>query len=371
MTFGTHVAFASVLYLGGATLFGYKPDGIGWLLAAAASCCRTWTCPPPKSEDCSGASPGRWSVASATAPSPIASLDAEVINGLYAGSCSNYLARFNAAADALVKGRYLVKSDADSLKAWAITKGNTVIWGNGKRCDQCPITTGLLAGCCTRARGIKSCLLPCVPDPPLITSPPPAPSAPARRTDVGVKLGDGDALVAEQGLDVHQLRPGVEQVGGVGVAQFVGADLLLDAGLLQHEPQVGARRLRRHRLLPRRAAERLHAPGAPFNQNPNTAPKASGRGARRSFSPFPTTRTDLAAPATRRTSEAFRPRASLMRSPPNRYRSGKSPQTASSELEGAAQGYFSQPGASDRSKADRSGWHSGLARLTAHHDEDP
>ena len=37
MTFGTHVAFASVLYLGGATLFGYKPDGIGWLLAATAS----------------------------------------------------------------------------------------------------------------------------------------------------------------------------------------------------------------------------------------------------------------------------------------------------------------------------------------------
>ena len=37
MTFGTHVAFASVLYLGGATLFGYKPDGIGWLLVAVAS----------------------------------------------------------------------------------------------------------------------------------------------------------------------------------------------------------------------------------------------------------------------------------------------------------------------------------------------
>ena len=37
MTFGTHVAFASVLYLGGATLFGYPPDWIGWLLAAAAS----------------------------------------------------------------------------------------------------------------------------------------------------------------------------------------------------------------------------------------------------------------------------------------------------------------------------------------------
>ena len=37
MTLGTHVAFASVLYLGGATLFGYRPDWIGWLIAAAAS----------------------------------------------------------------------------------------------------------------------------------------------------------------------------------------------------------------------------------------------------------------------------------------------------------------------------------------------
>ena len=37
MTLGTHVAFASVLYLGGATLFGYKPDWLSWLLAAVAS----------------------------------------------------------------------------------------------------------------------------------------------------------------------------------------------------------------------------------------------------------------------------------------------------------------------------------------------
>ncbi|MEI2774317.1 MAG: metal-dependent hydrolase [Candidatus Competibacter sp.] len=37
MTSGTHIAFASVLYLGGATLFGYKPDVVGWLLAAVAS----------------------------------------------------------------------------------------------------------------------------------------------------------------------------------------------------------------------------------------------------------------------------------------------------------------------------------------------
>ena len=33
MTLGTHVAFAAVLYLGGATRFGDQPDGIGWALA--------------------------------------------------------------------------------------------------------------------------------------------------------------------------------------------------------------------------------------------------------------------------------------------------------------------------------------------------
>jgi inner membrane protein len=37
LTLPTHVAFAAVLYLGGATLFGYRPDWIGWLLAAVAS----------------------------------------------------------------------------------------------------------------------------------------------------------------------------------------------------------------------------------------------------------------------------------------------------------------------------------------------
>ena len=48
MTLGTHVAFASVLYLGGATLFGYKPDWIGWLLAAAASLLPDVDLPPAK-----------------------------------------------------------------------------------------------------------------------------------------------------------------------------------------------------------------------------------------------------------------------------------------------------------------------------------
>ena len=48
MTLGTHVAFASVLYLGGATLFGYRPDWIGWLLAAAASLLPDVDLPPAK-----------------------------------------------------------------------------------------------------------------------------------------------------------------------------------------------------------------------------------------------------------------------------------------------------------------------------------
>ncbi|ADC64110.1 metal-dependent hydrolase [Allochromatium vinosum] len=37
MNAGTHVAFASVLYLGGAALFEYRPDLTGWALAATAS----------------------------------------------------------------------------------------------------------------------------------------------------------------------------------------------------------------------------------------------------------------------------------------------------------------------------------------------
>ena len=48
MTFGTHVVFASVLYLGGATLFGYKPDGISWALAAAACLLPDVDLPPAK-----------------------------------------------------------------------------------------------------------------------------------------------------------------------------------------------------------------------------------------------------------------------------------------------------------------------------------
>ena len=48
LTLGTHVAFASDLDLGGATRFGYRPDGIGWLLAAAASGLPDVDLPPAK-----------------------------------------------------------------------------------------------------------------------------------------------------------------------------------------------------------------------------------------------------------------------------------------------------------------------------------
>ncbi|MDS4042481.1 MAG: hypothetical protein RKP20_15070 [Candidatus Competibacter sp.] len=68
MTLGTHVAFASVLYLGGATLFGYKPDGISWTLAATASLLPDIDLPPPGSAGCSGSCRCRWSGASAIAP---------------------------------------------------------------------------------------------------------------------------------------------------------------------------------------------------------------------------------------------------------------------------------------------------------------
>ncbi|MCB1770817.1 MAG: metal-dependent hydrolase [Candidatus Competibacteraceae bacterium] len=48
MTLGTHAAFASVLYLGGATLFGYKPDLIGGLLIMVASLLPDIDHPPAK-----------------------------------------------------------------------------------------------------------------------------------------------------------------------------------------------------------------------------------------------------------------------------------------------------------------------------------
>ena len=48
MTLPTHAVFASVLYLGGATLFGYRPDAVGWLLATVASLLPDIDLPPSK-----------------------------------------------------------------------------------------------------------------------------------------------------------------------------------------------------------------------------------------------------------------------------------------------------------------------------------
>jgi len=48
MTLGTQAAFASVLYRGGATLFGYKPDLIGELLIVVASVLPDTDHPPAK-----------------------------------------------------------------------------------------------------------------------------------------------------------------------------------------------------------------------------------------------------------------------------------------------------------------------------------
>ena len=48
MTLGTHVVFASVLYLGGATLFGYRPDWVSWALAAIACLLPDADLPPSK-----------------------------------------------------------------------------------------------------------------------------------------------------------------------------------------------------------------------------------------------------------------------------------------------------------------------------------
>ena len=53
-------------------------------------------------------------------------------------------------------------------------------------------------------------------------SPPPHPLLHPRLPDVGVNLSGVDGFVAQQGLDVHPFRPGVEQVRRVSMAQWVG-----------------------------------------------------------------------------------------------------------------------------------------------------
>jgi hypothetical protein len=81
--------------------------------------------------------------------------------------------------------------------------------------------------------------------------------------DVGVNLGGGDALVAEQGLDVHQFGPGVEQVRGVGVAQFVWGNLLLDARPFATSPAGRRGPPARTPALAGRLGEHVLAPAGP------------------------------------------------------------------------------------------------------------
>ena len=48
MTLGTHLAYAAVLDLGGATRFGCRPDWVSWALAAVASLLPDVDLPPAK-----------------------------------------------------------------------------------------------------------------------------------------------------------------------------------------------------------------------------------------------------------------------------------------------------------------------------------
>ena len=75
------------------------------------------------------------------------------------------------------------------------------------------------------------------------------------------------------------------------MAQLVRADLLVDAGFLEHPPQVGPRRLRKHRLLSRRAGEHEPALGLVLQPEAERLAEGFGQRNRRSWSPSPITRT--------------------------------------------------------------------------------
>ncbi len=49
--------------------------------------------------------------------------------------------------------------------------------------------------------------------------------------DMGVDLGGGERGMAEQGLHAAQVGAGVQEMGGKGVAQFVGGDVEGDVGV--------------------------------------------------------------------------------------------------------------------------------------------
>ncbi len=55
---------------------------------------------------------------------------------------------------------------------------------------------------------------------------------------VGINLRGGDALMAQQGLDVDQLGVVLQEPGSVGMPQLVRGDGFLDAGLLDQLAEV-------------------------------------------------------------------------------------------------------------------------------------
>ena len=56
------------------------------------------------------------------------------INTLYSNSCTTYLTRFNASADAMLASRYLTEDGAKYLKDWAKTQAGKVVW-SGTQCN--------------------------------------------------------------------------------------------------------------------------------------------------------------------------------------------------------------------------------------------
>ncbi len=57
---------------------------------------------------------------------------------------------------------------------------------------------------------------------------------------MGIHLRRGNALMAEQGLEVHPFRPSVEPIRVIIMTQFLWGNLLFNAGLLEHPPEIGA-----------------------------------------------------------------------------------------------------------------------------------
>jgi hypothetical protein len=80
------------------------------------------------------------------------------------------------------------------------------------------------------------------------------------------------------------------------MAQFVGADLLLDPRLLEHPPQVGAGRRSETGFCSAVRANTNSPLGGSLSQNPNTWPNAAGSGPRRSLLPWPETGGNVESP---------------------------------------------------------------------------